>query len=231
MKPLTCLKYIYFLILGVVSLLIMTLAPASGFATTIDAAEGIPAPHQAEQPPLVSITIKNLPIQQAASLIEKKTNYNLKLQSISLEKRVSGRFVETDIETVFSSLLRKYNLLILIDTKQHLMTVKSLGPKSDDGKSDLFSDDGVRAFVSEQDVHQIADGDAAPFGNKSEREQLAPFTGMTYADIVALHQKQASALERDQHNTENIAPFTGMTHSEINTLHEEQKRTLTDTQP
>ena len=230
MKPLNYPKFWYFLIPFAIFFLI-TFAPAFGFATTADAAEGTSAPHQAEQPPLVSITIKNLPIQQAASLIEKKTNYNIKLQSISLEKRVSGRFVETDIETVCSNLLRKHNLLILIDTKERLITLKSLGTKNGSGKSDLPVDDGVHADVSEQNLRKADEGNALPFGNNVERSQRDPFTGMTYADIIALHNKQTAELEKDEQNGEHVDPFTGMTYAEIRKLHEEQIKSLAETQP
>ena len=230
MKPLPFLNFDYFLI-PFVLLLLTTIAPATGFVNTVDATEGVPVPHRAETPPLVSMTIENMPIQQAASLIEKKTKYHIKLQSINPAERVSGQFVETDMETVCTNLLRGYNLLIFTDTRQRLMTVKSLGQKTANRDFVRSGDDRVHAGVTEQNLHQDAKDGAFPHGNDSTSNQRDPFTGMTYADIVALHQKQAADIERDQHNPDNIAPFTDMTHSEIKALHEEQKKILTDTQP
>ena len=111
------------------------------------------------------------------------------------------------------------------------MTVKSLGPKTGDRDLGLSVDDSAHAGVSTQDLHQDAKDGALPHGNDSASNQRDPFTGMTYADIVALHQKQAAELERDQHNTENVAPFTSMTHAEIKALHKEQKKAFANTQP
>lgn len=220
-----------FFLLSYMTFLLLTLALVTGPATTIEATEDIPEAHHAETPPLISMIIKNMPIQKAASLIEKKTDYRIELQSINPDEWVSGQFVETDIETVCSNLLRKHNLLILIDTKERLITLKSLGTKNGSGKSDLPVDDGVHADVSEQNLRKADEGNALPFGNNVERSQRDPFTGMTYADIIALHNKQTAELEKDEQNGEHVDPFTGMTYAEIRKLHEEQIKSLAETQP
>ena len=228
MKPANCLKPCSFWKRSVFFLLI-AFAPVTGFVTRVNAAEQFPASHRSDKPPLISITIENMTIQQAASLLEKKTNYHIKLQSINPEIRVSGHFVKTDMEIVCTNLLRGYNLLVVIDTKQRLMTVESLGSKMRNGKSDRSVNDGVQVGFSDQGQ----DAGTLSLGNDAEivqRNQRDPFTGMAYADIIALHQKQVAELAESQQADENVEPFTGMTYAEIQALHKEQTRALSETE-
>ena len=230
MKPLTSLIQSCFFIFSVL-FLPLALVVTPGLAITTNASELPSAVRRLETPPLVSVTIQNTSIQQAALLIKEKTNYRIKLQSIDLNERVSGHFVEADIETVCANLLKGYNLLIVTDMKQRLITVKSLGPKANSGMSGHLVNDGVQTGVLEQNFHEDGQKDALPLGNDAEIGQFDPFTGMAYADITALHHKQVVEIEQDQQNEETVEPFTGMTYAEIKTLHERQEKALAGTQP
>ena len=211
--------------------LLMAHSTATGFTVTANEFERHPVAQNAKTPPLISMSIKNMSIEQAISLIEKKTDYHIDLQSIDPTETVSGQFLETDIETVCINLLKKYNLAVLIDTRNRLMTVKSVGVKIDARKS-AHSVDGVAATgVSEQVSLKDAEGDGRPLGNESNVDQREPVTGMTSAELVNLHQKQAAEIEREQQNPENVVPFSGISTATIRALHEEQEKALKETRP
>ena len=190
--------------------------------TTVDAADQLPVSNRGKTTPLVSLTIDNLPVQQAADLLEKKTNYRIELQSINPSERVSGQFVETDIETVCTNLLRRYNISILVDTGQRTLTVKSLGLKADHRPSDHPLNDGIDTGSSNQNHRKDSAVDVPNLANSPESDQRDPFTGLTHDEIVSLHQQQGAELLLQQQKGEDVDPFTGMTHSEINTLHKSQ---------
>ena len=111
------------------------------------------------------------------------------------------------------------------------MTVKSVGVKIDARKS-AHSVDGVAATgVSEQVSLKDAEGDGRPLGNESNVDQREPVTGMTSAELVNLHQKQAAEIKREQQNPENVVPFSGISTATIRALHEEQEKALKETRP
>ena len=190
--------------------------------TTVDAADRFSVANRGKTTPLVSVTIDNLPVQQAADLLEKKTNYRIELQSINPSERVSGQFIETDIETVCTNLLRRYNISILVDTGQRTLTVKSLGPKVDHRHSDHPVNDGTLTSSLNQDHQKDSVVDAPNLANSPETDQRDPFTGLTHDEIVTLHQHQIDELKSDKQQPEDVDPFTGMKNSDMVILHKNQ---------
>ena len=211
--------------------LLMAYSTATGFTVTANEFERPPVAQDAKTPPLVSMSIENMSIEHAISLIEKKTDYHIELQSIDSTETVSGQFIETDIETVCINLLKKYNLAVLIDTRNRLMTVKSVGPKIDARKSAHSVDGVVATGASEQISLKDGEGDERPLGSESISDQREPVTGMTSSELVTLHQKQAAEIEREQQNPESVLPFSGISNATIRALHEEQEKALVDTRP
>ena len=211
--------------------LLMAHSTATGFTVTANEFERHPVAQNAKTPPLISMSIKNMSIEQAISLIEKKTDYHIELQSIDSTETVSGQFIETDIETVCINLLKKYNLAVLIDTRNRFMTVKSVGPKIDTRKSGRSVDGVVATGVSELVSLKDAEGDERPLKNESISDQREPVTGMTSSELATLHQKQAAEIEREQQNPESVLPFSGISNATIRALHEEQEKALVDTRP
>lgn len=190
---------------------------------TAGAAEQLLSAHHAERRPLVSLTIENITIQQAVSLLEKKTGYRIELKSINVNERIYGHFIETDIETICTSLLKHYNLITIIDTDQRLITVTSIGPKT--GNKDLAHpvNNGLPAEISEHISQKESQADALPIGIDAESDQPNAVSPMTNAELAALHQEQNAEIERDQQNPEKVVPFTGMTNAELGVLHQAQK--------
>ena len=211
--------------------LLMAHSTATGFTVTASEFERSPVAQNAKTPPLVSMNIENMSIEQAISLIEKKTGYHIELQSIDSTETVSGQFLETDIETVCINLLKKYNLAVLIDTRNRLMTVKSVGLKIDTKKSDRSVDGVVATGASGQVSLKDAEEDERPLENESISKQHEPVTGMKSSELVTLHLKQAAEIEQEQQNPENVAPFTGISTATIRALHEEQEKALVETRP
>jgi len=82
-----------------------------------------------ERSPLVSGVFKHTPVKDVISSIEKNIGYKINLQSFDLSTPVSGEFVEKDINSVFTSLLKGYNLIVLIDNEKRIVQIKSLGKK------------------------------------------------------------------------------------------------------
>ena len=202
--------------------LLMIYSAGSHPVITAGAAEQLPSTHHAERTPLVSLTIENITIHQAVSLLEEKTGFRIELKSINANERISGQFIETDIETICTSLLRQYNLITIIDTDQRLITVTSIGPKTRNKDLAHSVNDGLPAEVSEHISQKESQGNALPIGIDAESDQPNALAPMTNAELAALHQEQLAEIARDQQNPEKVVPFTDMTNAELNALHQEQ---------
>lgn len=185
---------------------------------------------QAEWGPSVTVTLENISISKAAVLIGEQTGYRISLDGLAPDLPVTGRFSESDLTTVFTNLLRDYNLGILVDHSKRQVVVQSLGKKLPSRPQDTDDIHSAQTTSSENSQQDVAAQNVANFENSPDNKR-DPFTGQSYSEIVTLHHQQEAEIERDQQNPEAVEPLSGMTNAEIWALHEMQKKAIADTQP
>ena len=222
------LKTCFLFQLGFVLLLTGTL-PLTGNTASSEMAKTV-AKRQAETTPSVTMTIENISISRAAAQIGKQTGYSIKLEGLAPDLPVAGRFIEIDLTTVLTRLLREYNLGIVVDHNARQVTVQSLGKKptpktqSENIKLNNYTD-------SQQEVNQEASGEDTPNYSNVTDEDRDPFTGQTTEEIANLHREQSAETDRELANPNTIDTFTGMTYGEITELHNSQRTVNVDSHP
>lgn len=206
--------------LGFVLLLVGTIPLNGNTAPSEMAKTGVSK--QAETTALVTVTLENIYISKAVALIEEQTGYRIKLEGLAPDLLVTGRFIKIDLSTVLTSLLREYNLGIVVDHNARQVTVQSLGKKptpktqSENIKLNNYTD-------SQQEVNQEASGEDTPNYSNVTDEDRDPFTGQTTEEIANLHREQSAETDGELANPNTIDTFTGMTYGEITELHNSQR--------
>ena len=218
----------FLLQLGFVLLLTGAL-PLTGKTASSEMAKTV-ANRQADALPPVTVTLEKISISRAAALIGEQSGYRIKLEGLAPDLPVTGHFIEIDLSTVLTSLLREYNLGIVVDHNARQVTVQSLGKKptpkiqNKNIKINSYTD-------SQQEVNQEASGEGTPNYSNVTNEDRDPFTGQTTEEIANLHREQSAETDRELANPNTIDTFTGMTYGEITELHNSQRTVNVDSHP
>lgn len=189
-------------------------------------------------PPIFTGEFKKIPLKKAAVSIGEKIGYNVVIQSLDPSLPVSGKFIEKDVYAVFTSLLKGYNLVILIDDDRRIVNVKSLGGKNKTGNSDSVSLNQSQNVIADR-YQENDDGENSKehregsFNdeNAAVNDGRDPFTRKTEKEIIKLHSEQKNLIENEMRNPNIIEPFTGMTNAEIIDLHKKQNEKISGDNP
>ena len=182
---------------------------------------------QGESLPLISVELENVPARVAAATIGQKIGYRVALQSIDPEMKVSGRFTESPVDDVLTRLLKGYNLAIMFDSRERVITVQSLGKKrTPQGSDDLAGKDKSHIELPDQDS-PAQESASSPIVNpdslngKVYSGKNDPLTGQSYEEIAAMHAKDKREREQTQLDPSIVDPLTGIPHAELKKLLEQ----------
>jgi hypothetical protein len=182
---------------------------------------------QGESLPSISVEIDNVPARVAAATIGEKIGYRVTLQSIDPEMKVSGRFTDSPVDAVLTRLLKGYNLAIMFDSKDRVITVQSLGKKrTPQGSDSLVGTDESNSDLPDQDSlaqRSASDAMADPdsLNGMVYSEKNDPLTGQSYEEIAAMHAKDKREREQVQLDPSIVDPMTGIPHAELKKLLEQ----------
>ena len=182
---------------------------------------------QGESLPLISVELENVPARVAAATIGQKIGYRVALQSIDPEMKVSGRFTESPVDDVLTRLLKGYNLAIMFDSRERVITVQSLGKKRPpQGSDSLAGKDESSMDLSDQDSPSQVSAtatmvDPASLNGMVYSEKNDPLTGKSYEEIAAMHAKDKREREQTQLDPSIVDPLTGIPHAELKKLLEQ----------
>jgi hypothetical protein len=182
---------------------------------------------QGESLPSISVEIDNAPARVAAATIGKKIGYRVVLQSIDPEMKVSGRFTESPVDAVLTRLLKGYNLAIMFDSRERIITVQSLGKKrTSQGSDSLVGKDESSMDLSDQDSPARESGsgpmvDPDSLNGMVYSAENDPLTGKSYEEIAAMHAKDKREREQAQLDPSIVDPMTGIPHAELKKLLEQ----------
>ncbi len=182
---------------------------------------------QGESLPSISVELDNVPARVAAATISEKSGYRVALQSIDPEIKVSGRFTESPVDTVLTILLKGYNLAIMFDSRERVITVQSLGKKRpSQGSGSLAGKAESSNDLSDQDSPSQVSAtatmvDPASLNGMVYSEKNDPLTGKSYEEIAAMHAKDKREREQTQLDPSIVDPLTGIPHAELKKLLEQ----------
>ena len=181
---------------------------------------------QGESLPSISVAIDNVPARVAAATIGEKIGYRVTLQSIDPEMKVSGRFTDSPVDAVLTSLLKGYNLAIMFDSRERVITVQSLGKKRPSQGSDSLAGKNDRSVdLPDQDAPRergsgpMVDPDS--LNGMVYSAENDPLTGQSYEEIAAMHAKDKREREQAQLDPSIDDPMTGIPHVELKKLLEQ----------
>ncbi len=176
--------------------------------------------------PLVTVTLSNVPIGLAAKTISEQVGYRIDLQEIDPEVPVSGIFADEGIGPVFNSLLKDFNVAVVVDDSNRKVLVQSLGRKSKSKGIDNTTRD--LSLVESGDVSPSSkkEGAGPQQGNDLADNHSDPFSGENQDEIATLHATQSRAFEQELTSPDTIDPLTGMTNAQIRELHSRQSKEL-----
>jgi len=183
---------------------------------------------QGEFLPSISVAIDNVPARVAAATIGEKIGYRVTLQSIDPELKVSGRFTESPVDAVLTRLLKGYNLSIMFDSRERVITVQSLGKKrtsqgadSVAGKVEASLDSTDQDSPVRESTTGIVMVDPDSLNGMVHSEKNDPLTGQSYEEIAAMHAKDQREMEQAQLDPSIVDPMTGIPHAELKKLLEQ----------
>ena len=182
---------------------------------------------QGESLPSISVEIDNAPARVAVATIGKKIGYRVVLQSIDPEMKVSGRFTESPVDAVLTRLLKGYNLAIMFDSRERVITVQSLGKKrTSQGSDSLVGTDENNLDLPDQDSPTQGSATASMVDPDSLNGMVYsaendPLTGQSYEEIAAMHAKDKREREQTQLDPSIVDPMTGIPHAEMKKLLEQ----------
>lgn len=161
------------------------------------------------------ISVKNRPLNEVVNLVQEQTGYKIKLESIDESLLVTGQFRKAAVETIFTRLLKGYNISVTTDTTDKLISVISLGGKIQVAK-------GSKELKSTVNIASDMDANASDDVASAELPDMASFVDLTDPDIQKLQVQQTKELEQQQNNPNTVDPLTGMTLSALNDLLKKQ---------
>jgi hypothetical protein len=184
------------------------------------------AGNQGESLPSISIELENVPARVAVATIGEKIGYRVALQSIDPEIQVSGQFTESPVDAVLTRLLKGYNLAIMFDSRERVITVQSLGKKRPSQGSDSLAGKNDRSVdLPDQDVPRESGSgpmvDPDSLNGMVYSAENDPLTGQSYEEIAAMHAKDKREREQAQLDPSIDDPMTGIPHVELKKLLEQ----------
>jgi hypothetical protein len=173
---------------------------------------------QAKVPPdslNADISVKTRPLKEVVDLIQEQTGYKVQLKSIDESFLVTGQYHNTAVETIFTRLLKGYNISVTTNTADKLISVISLGGKIQVAKNSKESetDQNVAADVDSSLPDKVAPAESA---------EIAPLPVLPNKDIEKLQAQQVKEFERQQNDPNTVDPITGMTLSALEDLQKKQ---------
>ena len=168
----------------------------------------------------LTATVTNMPVKEALVLIEEKTGFKTTLQYTGKDFKVSGQFVETDIDAVFGVLFKDYNIAVQHDEKNQAILVQLINKKSKTSSTEAGT--LVQPESQAHDIENEQQGVVELSDNTSERGR-DPFTGQSFEEISALHAQQNEEIMKNASDPSFVDELTGMSNKEISELHKQNE--------
>lgn len=163
----------------------------------------------------INIMVHRRPIAEVIREVQDRTGFRVILKNIDPETPVSGTFQETEVTSLFLTLLKGYNVSVLVNEKEKSMVVSSLGQSVGPGKNGeasrevTFAGEGravgssgclqTNSCDSEDSTENLYNQDKENLMEQQAQEYaqamkdpatVDPITGMTLFDLENLHKKQ-----------------------------------------
>lgn len=167
----------------------------------------------------VDISVKSRPLKEVVNLVQEQTGYTVELKSIDELFPVTGSYSDTEVEKIFTHLLKGYNISVAINTPDKLISVMSLGGKIQraEGTQELQ----LTRPVASRDEEAEATPSASST-NEAGFDQSMELTGLSDQAIQELHAQQVHEFQQQQSDPNAVDPFTGLTPAALDNMHKQQ---------
>jgi len=171
------------------------------------------------------ISVKSRPLKEVVNSVHEQTGYRVELKSIDELFLVTGKYSNTEVEKIFTHLLKGHNISIAINTPDKLISVISLGGKiqcvKDSQELDSISSVAIDTPAPDSFPPAAVNVDAITM-EKSVNDQLLKLTGLPNQDVQALHAQQLREIAQQHNDLNAIDRLTGLSTTELENMHEKQ---------
>lgn len=171
------------------------------------------------------ISVKNRPLKEVVNLIQEQTGYKVELKSVDESFLVTGKYDNVAADKILTHLLKGHNISVVINPTDKLISLISLGDKTQRNKD---TQDIESMQLAPQDNIEPESNSSVPSGADSATvtefasEQSPEPADISDQNIQELQAQQARDLDRQQANPNDVDPLTGMTHRALEDMHNKQ---------
>ena len=173
----------------------------------------------------VDISVKSRPLKEVVNLVQEQTGYTVELKSIDESFPVTGSYSDTEVEKIFTRLLKGYNISVAISTPDKLISVISLGGKIEraGGSQEPQSTRPVSSGDKEAEAIPPVSSETESISvNESVPDQTLELTGLSDQAVQELHVQQVHEFQQQQNDPNAVDPFTGLTPAALENMHKKQ---------
>jgi hypothetical protein len=173
----------------------------------------------------ISLDLRKKPLKSVAEEIFKQTGYKVIFDEKWNELPLSGQYTGITLDEFFRRSLRKQNITLFYDEKNHVAMLRFFGDKDFGNiKTELLASGNASNTQAKEDVkllHVQQRQDLQKY--LKDPGSVDPVSGMKLVDIRELHTTQRAELEQLRKDPKTIDPVSGMKNAEIGKLHDVQQ--------
>ena len=136
--------------------------------------------------PKITLELKNMPFDQALEKVASQTNLLIKIDENLAKKKISGVFVDNDLDLFLSKCLRDHNYTFVHDASMNTLTIRTFGTKD----SQLVT---IKTIKPATEISPLVNIDLEQLREKeniahrkylSNPKSIEPLTGVPLASIL-----------------------------------------------
>ena len=175
--------------------------------------------------PKITVLLEDVPFEQVLKKVSSQTNMSIRIDENLAQKRISGNFVENDVETFISKCLRGHNYTFVYDASINTMIIRTFGsqknqlidiryPGTTDNASPLITIDLDQLRAKENLAYKKYVNNA---------KSIEPLTGLTIGAIDNHFSEENIVYAAYLSNITSTEPLTGITLQEIASIQRKEK--------
>ncbi|TKB09922.1 hypothetical protein [Desulforhopalus sp. IMCC35007] len=169
--------------------------------------------------PTITLRLEEMPFEQVLKQVSQQTHLSFRIDDNLAQKKISGNFVENDVETFIAKCLRGQNYSAIHDEASNTLTIRTFGEKNNqlvDISPTGMTDESPVINVDLQKLHAKEDVVYKQYIN--DPKAIEPLTSTHLNDIALLKDEENKIYDEYINNPGSVEPLTGIKLQEIGEL-------------
>jgi type II secretory pathway component GspD/PulD (secretin) len=174
--------------------------------------------------PTITLRLEEMPFEQVLKQVSQQTHLSFRIDDNLAQKKISGNFVENDVETFIAKCLRGQNYSAIHDEASNTLTIRTFGEKNNQLVDISHSKSTDDSPIIDVDLSNLQAQETLLYNNYINKPQsIEPLTGMSLQDISLLQKKENNLYDQYVKDPDSVEPITGLKNQEITSLHKIEK--------